>query len=262
VEQEYPVIRSTVVIPARYASTRLPGKPLLDRTGKPLIQHVWENARRARLSSEIYVATDDERIVRAVEAFGGRCILTDPGCPSGTDRVAQATKGLATDVVVNVQGDEPELPPETIDRLIGLFADDELKVATAAAHLNRRADYFNPNVVKVVLDEDGFALYFSRSPIPHKRDGEPSKEELARCYQHVGVYAYRHGFLQDFARHSPAFLETMERLEQLRILAMGERIRVILVDEPSAGIDTPEDYERFVARRLHSANITSDGQTT
>jgi len=237
---------ATVLIPARYASTRLPGKPLLAETGKPLIQHVFEAAAAARRPQRVVVATDDERIAQAVRAFGGEAVMTRPDHPTGTDRLAEAAERLGLDdraVVVNVQGDEPELPPACVDRLVELAGTGEVPMATLATDLDPAAAA-DPARVKVVLDLHGRALYFSRAAIPHDRDacGE------ARFLLHVGVYAYRVGFLRRYAAMAPTPLEQVEKLEQLRVLEHGYSILVGRVDYHGAGIDTRADYDAFVAR--------------
>jgi 3-deoxy-manno-octulosonate cytidylyltransferase (CMP-KDO synthetase) len=238
-------MNATVVIPARYASTRLPGKPLLSATGKPLIQHVVEAVRRASAPGRIVVATDDERIAGAVSAFGGEAVMTRADHVCGTDRIAETVDllGLAEDaIVLNVQGDEPDVPPECIDRLAGLMAAGDCEMATLAARLDA-AEADDPNRVKVVRDLAGRAMYFSRSRIPFDRDGAPGE-----CLLHLGLYAYRAGFIRRFARLAPTPAEQREKLEQLRALEHGHKIAVAVVDYSGAGIDTPADYESFVRR--------------
>ncbi len=229
------------------AAQRLPGKPLLARTGKPLVVHTLEAARAARRVSRVVVATDDERIAAAVRAAGGEAVMTSPDCASGTDRVAEAAARLpGEDVVVNVQGDEPEIEPAALDALIeALEADPRVEMGTLAAPLGDPEEAARPSVVKVVMDGRGDALYFSRAPIPHRRDPAGPAATL----RHVGVYAYRRAFLARFAALPPTPLERTESLEQLRALEHGHRIRVVRVARAPAGIDTPEDYEAFVRRR-------------
>ncbi len=236
------------IIPARYASTRLPGKPLLCETGKPLIQHVVESVARCERIQRIVVATDDERIVSAVREFGTEAVMTRPDHPSGTDRIAEAAAAnqlalTGQDIVVNVQGDEPDVPPESLDRLIELIENTDAPMATLATHLDRPcAD--DPNKVKVVLARDASAIYFSRAPIPYDRDGEGTGQYLL----HLGVYAYRVAFLKQLSALSPTPAELAEKLEQLRALEHGYRIAVAVVDYEGMGIDTPDEYAAFVAR--------------
>jgi 3-deoxy-manno-octulosonate cytidylyltransferase (CMP-KDO synthetase) len=269
---------AVIVIPARHASTRLPGKPLLKETGKYLIQHVYERACRCRRARAVIVATDDPRIVAAVEGFGGRVVLTRKDHPSGTDRVAEVARGLDDDVFVNLQGDEPLIDPAALDLVIGqLVVDGEVPgealskpeaparesttslalrawkdadagMATLAVPLHSEEQYRNPACVKAVLDDAGNALYFSRAPVPFVRNGRPDfAARPARFFQHVGLYAYRREFLLRFAATPPAPLEQLEKLEQLRALAMGVKIKVGVIHEPTLGVDTYDDYQRFVA---------------
>ena len=238
-------MKAIAIIPARYASTRLPGKPLLAETGRPLIQHVVQAVERAERLEAVYVATDDQRIAAAVEAFGGRAGMTRADHTTGTDRLAEAaeTLGLADeDIVVNVQGDEPEIDPGHIDRLVGLLVDSGAAMATLSAPLAAGAAA-SPDNVKVVLAGDGTALYFSRARIPHDRDAAG-----ARYLLHMGIYAYRKRFLLTFAASPPTPLERVEKLEQLRALESGHRIAVGVVPSATPGIDTPEDYAAFVHR--------------
>jgi 3-deoxy-manno-octulosonate cytidylyltransferase (CMP-KDO synthetase) len=240
--------RAVVVIPARFGSTRLPGKPLLAETGKPLIQHVYEQVAKARGLADVIVATDDERIRAAVEGFGGRAVLTSPAHTCGTERVAEVARGLRADIIVNVQGDEPELPPADLEGLVRLLAGEgEAPMATLAFPSEDPEVYRSPSVVKVVVDERGYALYFSRSPVPFYRDARPG---TPRFLKHLGVYAYRREFLLEFTGLPPTPLEQAERLEQLRALEHGYRIRVGWASRDSLGIDTPEEYRTFVARTV------------
>jgi len=236
--------RVPAVLPVRFASTRLPGKPLLAQTGKPLVQHVWEQVSRARRLDPILVATDDERIAAAVRAFGGRVELTDPAHPSGSDRVAEVVRRLGLPLVLNVQGDEPEIDPGDLDRLAERLLERGEELVTLARPLQagEAAALADPNVVKVVLDAAGRALYFSRCPIPH---GAPPQEALA----HQGVYGWRRDALLAFAAAPPCAAERAERLEQLRALHLGQRIGVVLARHASLGIDTLSDYAAFVQRQ-------------
>ncbi len=241
-------MKTAVIIPARYASSRLPGKPLLRETGKYLIQHVYERACRARNIDRVIVATDDSRIMSAVESFGGQSILTRSDHSSGTDRVAEVAEGLDSDVIVNLQGDEPLIEPSAIELLPALLqGNTEAAAATLAVPLTSVERWQNPNCTKVVCDDRGRALYFSRSPIPHVRDGQPDfHARPLQFLQHLGVYAYRRAFLLRLASMEPAALEQLEKLEQLRILAIGRAIQVGIVAHSSPGVDTYEDYREFV----------------
>lgn len=234
-----------VIIPARYASTRLPGKPLLAETGKPLIQHCVESVRKAKLVERIVVATDDKRIADAVAAFGGEAVMTSAECRTGTDRLAEAAGklGLAgDDIVVNVQGDEPDMPGECVDRLVKLLEDSACPMATLATPLSAD-EAADPNKVKVTLRADGRAMYFSRSPIPYDR-----QREGVEYLWHLGIYAYRVDFLKRYTALDATPTEQAEKLEQLRALESGFDIAVAVVDYDGQGIDTPEDYAEFVKR--------------
>jgi 3-deoxy-manno-octulosonate cytidylyltransferase (CMP-KDO synthetase) len=236
------------IIPARYASTRLPGKPLLSDTGRPLIQHVVEAAGRSRRLGRVIVATDDARIAAAVRGFGGEVAMTREDHASGTDRVAEVAAGLPeAGIVVNLQGDEPEISPEALDRVVSILEGDrEAVMSTLGTPIREEGVYRDPGCVKVVCSAGGRALYFSRSPIPCHRDGLPDGGILA--YLHLGLYAYRRDFLLKLAQLPPSPLERSEKLEQLRVLEAGYSIAVGIVDEASVGIDTPGDYARFVQR--------------
>ena len=240
------------VIPARFASTRLPGKPLLSETGRPLIQHVVEAARQAKSLHRIIVATDDKRIADAVTNFGGEFLMTRDDHATGTDRVAEVAARLAqAAIVVNVQGDEPEIAGSTIDRLVTLLEGDrEAPMATLATPIRDAAVYQDPSCVKVVCSRRNRALYFSRSTIPFYRDGptNPRDSNTPIAHLHLGLYAYRREFLLSIRALPPSSLEAAEKLEQLRILEAGHPIAIDFVDEPSIGIDTWEDYRRFVER--------------
>jgi 3-deoxy-manno-octulosonate cytidylyltransferase (CMP-KDO synthetase) len=249
-------IRSTscVVIPARLASSRLPRKLLLAETGKTLLQHTYEAAQRAQRPSGLCVAADHEEIAVAVRAFGGEVRMTSPQCPSGTDRVAEVARHLTdADIIVNVQGDEPELSGAAIDHVIELLeANPDTVMSTLATPIRNRAQLEDPACVKVVFDNGGRALYFSRSPIPRAREWDDAllTAERPHFYQHVGLYAYRREFLLRLAALPRTALEKLESLEQLRVLENGHSIVVGVVDEPTVGIDTPEDYRAFVSRTL------------
>lgn len=238
---------ATAIIPARWASTRFPGKPLVKLRGKPLLQHVWERAKRAKSVDRVIVATDDMRIAEAAFDFGAEVALTSPKHPTGTDRLAEVAKKLkSSPIILNVQGDEPDIAPSTIDRLAGALQDDpELGMVTAANPASSPADVRNPNVVKVVTDLAGRALYFSRSAIPCDRDGRGG----IRYLRHQGIYGYRRNVLLDFVKWKPTPLEKAEKLEQLRALEHGVSIGVILVRHGSVGVDVPGDLAK-AARAL------------
>jgi 3-deoxy-manno-octulosonate cytidylyltransferase (CMP-KDO synthetase) len=243
------MLNAVVIIPARWGAQRFPGKPLAHETGMPLIRHVWERARLARRASRVVVATDDERILDACRGFGAECVMTPTECPSGTDRCARAAEGISCDLVVNVQGDEPEMDPASVDALVALMEEDAAPMGTLAFASRDPALLHDPAVVKVVWSGAeggrGRALYFSRAPIPHDRDagGRP-----ARFWKHLGIYAYRRGFLPRVAALPPSPLERTERLEQLRVLEAGHAIAVGAAPSDSAGIDTPAQYAEFVVR--------------
>ena len=241
----------TVVIPARYASTRFPCKPLADLCGKPMIQWVYERSAGCESVDRAIVATDDERILLAVKAFGGDVVMTRSDHATGTDRLAEVAAALDDDLVVNVQGDEPLIDPAMIQAAVApLLADSSIPMGTLKTPLTSLEEYQNPNVVKVVTDLQGFALYFSRAPIPHPRDFSEDLDqrwnELATA-KHVGLYVYRREFLLKYPRLQATPLETQENLEQLRALEHGYRIRVAETELVGQGVDTPEDLERVRA---------------
>jgi 3-deoxy-manno-octulosonate cytidylyltransferase (CMP-KDO synthetase) len=243
---------SYIVIPARLHSTRLPRKLLLRETGKSVLQHTYEAALGARKPRAVWVAADGPELMEEVRGFGGLCQLTDPSAASGTDRVAEVARRLpAADIIVNVQGDEPEISPTAIDSTIELLeAHPEAVMATLATPIRRLTQLHDPACVKVVCDARGRAMYFSRSPIPCARqwDDRLLIDPHPKWLQHVGLYAYRRDFLLQLATMPPADLERLEQLEQLRVLTAGESIWVRVVDEVSVGIDTPADYRAFVER--------------
>lgn len=245
-------MRTLGIIPARYRSSRFPGKPLADIGGRPMIRRVYERCMRAACLDAVYVATDDARIEAAVRQFGGLCIMTRSDHPSGTDRLEEAGRilGLSDeDVVVNIQGDEPLVHPEMIESLVRSLAEDpSCPMATLAFSSSDEAQYRDPNVVKVVTDLSGRALYFSRSPLPFRRDAAAAPLVFLK---HLGFYAYRRGFLKIFARLEPGVLEEMEKLEQLRALERGYSIRVELTPHETLGVDTPEDIPEVAKRLFH-----------
>jgi 3-deoxy-manno-octulosonate cytidylyltransferase (CMP-KDO synthetase) len=248
-------MKITAIIPARYASTRFEGKPLADILGRPMIRHVYERASRATLVNEVIVATDDERIAAAVREFGGRVEMTSTSHETGTDRLAEVAARLDSDIIVNVQGDEPIIDPAMIDEAIRPLADDlAIVMSTLKSRIRSLHDFLSPNVVKVVTDWEGFALYFSRSPVPNFRDkwndlkDEKFESGKLLCYKHVGLYVYRRDFLLQYAQMSPTYLELAEKLEQLRVLENGYRIKVVETEHESIGVDTPADLEKVVEK--------------
>jgi len=247
------------IIPARYASTRFPGKPLANKTGKYLIQHVYEAVAAAKRVGRVLVATDDVRIADAVRGFGGEVVMTRSDHPSGTDRVAEAARGLSAKLIVNVQGDEPEMDPAGIDRLVEMMeSKPQAAMGSLACPFTTEADLYNPACVKVVLDGNGYALYFSRSLIPFPRDTCGKAAYPGKWLLHQGIYAYRADFLQQLTRLQPCELEQTEQLERLRVLYHGARIAMAVVPRSSTGIDTPEQYEAFVSRYAHQGGCRRD----
>ncbi|MCP4592220.1 MAG: 3-deoxy-manno-octulosonate cytidylyltransferase [bacterium] len=241
-------MRAVAVIPARWASSRFPAKVLACETGKYLVQHVYERAAAARSVERVIVATDDSRVCDAVVSFGGEVALTRADHPSGTDRVAEVAAGLDAEIVVNLQGDEPEIDPGMLDELVAIFERPDCVMATLACPFSAvpGGDPADPNAVKVVVDARRRALYFSRACVPHARDAVYAPG--SGPYLHLGTYAYRREFLLELAKLEPTALEQTERLEQLRPLEHGHEIDVVLADRAVVGIDTPEDYAAFVAR--------------
>jgi 3-deoxy-manno-octulosonate cytidylyltransferase (CMP-KDO synthetase) len=239
------------IIPARFQSTRLPGKILADIAGRPMIEHVYRRASAARLVHGVIVATDDERIAAAVRSFGGVALMTRADHVSGTDRIAEVVAAHPCRAVVNLQGDEPLIEPDTIDAAIApMLADSSLEISTACRPLSSADEFHNPSVVKVVTDDRGLALYFSRAPIPFPRDHAADVPSLARA--HMGLYVYRRDTLLRLAALPAAPLELIESLEQLRAMAHGIRIRVVDTPHQSAAVDTPADLER-VRQLMQSA---------
>lgn len=233
-------MKIVAVIPARYKSSRFPGKPLVRINGVPMIVRVWRQVRAVSRIDEVIVATDDERIAKTVRSAGGDVVMTDSDLPSGTDRVAAAVAGRPADIVVNVQGDEPLIDPKSIDSAIQTLLDHpSADMATLAVPLQSDADLRNPNTVKVLLNHSAHALYFSRSPIPRPAAGEVP--DLTQYLRHIGLYVYRRKYLEIFVGCPPCWSETVERLEQLRALHYGGTIAVGVVDSAYPGVDTPED---------------------
>ncbi len=250
-------IRISAVIPARYGSTRFEGKPLADILGKPMIQYVYEGVRQSKLIDEVIVATDDQRILEAVKSFGGKAVMTSPTHSTGTDRVAEVARKLKSEIIVNVQGDEPLIKGTIIDNAIRpLLTDDTVPMSTLITRIEEVKDWLNPHIVKVVVDQKNFALYFSRSPIPFPRDLNIGRLEShpfgtdrplpKKVFKHIGVYVFRRKFLLHFSKMKPTPLEKLEKLEQLRALENGYSIKVTLVDYEPICVDTPEDLQKVV----------------
>ena len=232
-------MKTICVIPARYSSTRLPGKPLRDIFGEPMICRVYERASKSKLIDKAIVATDDERIFEAVKKFGGEVMMTRKDHQTGTDRLAEVAEKISdVDLIINVQGDEPLINPNLIDDLINLFVDENLQMATVATELTFEDEIKNPNNVKVVTDLNNFALYFSRSIIPY-----PRNVGKAKVFKHIGIYAYRREFLLKYAKMNPTPLEQSESLEQLRALEHGYKIKVLRSNDNFVGVDTEEDLK-------------------
>lgn len=246
-----------VVIPARYASSRLPAKPLADIGGKPMLQWVWQQACQSG-AARVVIATDDERVLQVASAFGAEVLMTSPAHLSGTERLAEVVSllGLTADtVVVNVQGDEPFIPPVIIRQVAtNLASQQKARMATLSVALDDAAEVVDPNVVKVVTDQHGYALYFSRAVVPFDRDGRFQQQLAAHYQRHIGIYAYRAGFIQDYVSWPVSALEQIECLEQLRVLWQGEAIHVAnAIAVPPVGVDTPADLERA---RQHAASLS------
>ena len=248
-------MKIVAIIPARFGSTRFPGKALADLAGKPMIQHVYEQTMKASLVSRAIVATDDRRIADAIHQIGGEAIMTSTAHETGTDRLAEVAHGLEADLVVNVQGDEPLINPAMIDQAIEPFLNDSsLKMGTLKSRVKCLHDFLSPNVVKVVTDNAGYALYFSRSPLPFFRDKWHDLKDEAfasgrlLCFKHVGLYVFQRDFLLEYAALPQTFLELSEKLEQLRALESGVKIRVVETEFESLGVDTPEDLNKAKER--------------
>ncbi|TAL23435.1 MAG: 3-deoxy-manno-octulosonate cytidylyltransferase [Nitrospirae bacterium] len=253
-----------VIIPARYDSARFPGKPLSPLNGKPLIQHVYENSKKSKVAKEALVATDSDVIFKTVIAFGGKAVMTSKEHASGTDRIAEAAASLDYDIIVNVQGDEPLIRPEMIDDVIGLLEDKKAAMGTLIKKIENPEEVFDPNVVKAVFDKEGFAMYFSRAPIPFDRDNwkdltgigdwglgiskiigtKPQPPIPNPCFKHIGIYSYRRDVLLSLAKMDSVPMERIEKLEQLRALANGFRIKIKETLFETVGVDTPADLER------------------
>jgi 3-deoxy-manno-octulosonate cytidylyltransferase (CMP-KDO synthetase) len=241
------------VIPARYASSRLPGKPLAQIAGKPMIQHVVERVRKAKNLTRVVVATDDERVKKAVEGFGGEAVLTRADHRTGTDRVAEVAAHVPAEIYVNVQGDEPLIDPGTIDSLVSaLLEDDSVQIATPCSAIRRPNDIMDPHITKVVRDFDGNALYFSHAPIPWVRDRDG--DVVVTHWKHLGLYAFRRDALLEFPTLPPGELERAEQLEQLRWLENGFRVRVVETEYDAVSVDVPEDIPRVEEILRHATD--------
>jgi 3-deoxy-manno-octulosonate cytidylyltransferase (CMP-KDO synthetase) len=245
-------VKATAIIPARYGSTRFPGKPLALINGLPMIQHVCRRVSKAKMVDRVVVATDDVRIVAAVESFGGDVVLTRSDHPTGTDRLAEVALNIDSELIVNVQGDEPLINPKMVDQAIApLVKNSHIKMGTLAGKIDQLDDFYSPNVVKVVKDQQGLALYFSRAPIPWPRD--LNSEQLAKSLpqlgllRHIGLYVYRRDLLLDYPSWSKTPLENLENLEQLRALERGIKLYVAETEFSCHGVDTPADLERVAA---------------
>jgi 3-deoxy-manno-octulosonate cytidylyltransferase (CMP-KDO synthetase) len=250
-------MKAVAVIPARYGSTRFEGKPLADILGKPMVQWVYEAVCQAKLIDAVIVATDDQRIFDAVKSFNGEVVMTSPEHSTGTDRIAEVARKLKAEAIVNVQGDEPLIKGSIVDRAIKpLLNDETIPMATLITRIEEVKDWLNPHIVKVVVNQNGFALYFSRSPIPFPRDLQIDRLESnpfgtkrslpKRVFKHIGVYAYRRKFLLRFSKMKPTPLEKLEKLEQLRALENGYPIKVTLVDYEPICVDTPGDIDKVI----------------
>ena len=247
------------IIPARFASQRFPGKVIAELAGKPLVVHTYERTIQAKRISKAVIATDDQRVVDALAPYEIEVVMTSPDHPSGTDRIAEVARTSTADIIVNVQGDEPMLDPNTIDRAVdAILADPNLNMATAKHAITNPDDIRDPNVVKVVTDKNGMALYFSRSPIPHTRDIADQSPDHPVYWLHIGLYVYRRSFLLDYAEMPPTELESLEKLEQLRALENGHKIAVVETDFKSIGVDTPEDLQRVRALLEDTLNHQSE----
>ncbi len=251
-------MKISAIIPARYGSTRFEGKPLADILGKPMIQWVYEGVCQSKLIDEVIIATDDERILKVVQKFGAKGVMTSSTHPTGTDRVAEVAQTLRSNIIVNVQGDEPLIKGRIIDKAIRpLLKDKTLMMSSLMTRIKDIKDWINPNQGKVVVDRKGFALYFSRAPIPFPRDfsfdqilSDPKLKERflsQKIYKTIGLYVYRRNFLLKLARMKATLLENIEKLEQLRVIEYGYRIKLIDVDYEPIGVDTPEDLKRVIA---------------
>lgn len=239
-------MKVAVVIPARYASTRFPGKPLVEISGKPMIQHVYESVLKTTLIDEILVATDDNRIKEAVESFQGKVILTDPRHQSGTDRVAEVARNFSSDIFINVQGDEPFISPELIDQIASsLILDQKIQMSSACNEFKSEQEFLSLNHVKVLTDQNLFAIYFSRLPVPFSKEVSLSEIQISGVKNHIGIYGFRRETLIAFSQWKPTPLERQEGLEQLRAIEHGVKIKMVVTLKESTSVDIPQDLDRF-----------------
>jgi 3-deoxy-manno-octulosonate cytidylyltransferase (CMP-KDO synthetase) len=247
------------IIPARFASTRLLGKPLANICGKPMIQHTYESAKRSKLLNEVIIAADDEKVAQIINSFGAKVIMTSKDISTGSDRIASVAKNLPdAKIIVNIQGDEPFIKGEMIDQAIEpLLFDRSVNVSTLAKRIDNTQDLKSPSVVKVVFDYNNFAMYFSRSPIPYVRDARTNFDRIQRAeiYKHIGLYVYRRESLLKFTELTPTDLEQAEKLEQLRMLENGFKVKVVVTEFESLSIDTQEDLERARIYYTHYLNM-------
>ena len=233
------------VIPARWGATRFEGKVLANLLGKPVIQHVWENAKKAKTLDDLVVACDDERIMKVVTGFGGKAVYTSPDQPSGTDRLAEVVNPMDVTIAVNIQGDEPLVKPIMIDTLVMTLESEKLaQMATVIKKVEDDAELTNSNVVKVVVDKNGYAIYFSRYAIPYNRTGAKGSDKRPTYYKHIGLYAFTKDFLFTFRNLPKSALENAEKLEQLRVIEYGYKIKIVETKFDTVGVDTPEDLKR------------------
>jgi len=245
-------LKITAIIPARYESSRFPGKPLVEINNQPMIEHVYKRVEKADLIDQVIVATDDRRIAEAVKNFGGKVEMTSTNHKSGTDRIAEVAKDLDSDIIVNVQGDEPLIKPVMIDQVVKPFTNNkDLLMTTLRKKIDDLNEINNPNVVKVVTDDNNFALYFSRATIPYQRKDHSGHVDY---YKHIGVYAFRKDFLLEYSKMNESELEKIESLEQLRVLENGYKIRVVETVFDTVGVDTPEDLN-YVKELIQSEDI-------
>ncbi len=257
-------MRIVAVIPARWQSTRLKEKVMADICGKPMLQHVWERVKKAHEVDEVIIACDKERVLKAAEAFGARCVFTSPDHPSGTDRISEVAGSVDADVYINVQADEPMISPLMIDQLAQVYSyEKNVQMATLIKRIDKAEDINDPNVVKVVVDRKGFALYFSRSPIPYMRRSYDQSGEINSAegevtggyYKHIGLYSYTKDFLFTYRNLPRSVLEMDEKLEQLRVLEHGYKIKTVETRQETIGVDTQEDLDRV--RRIFAEELSA-----